>query len=94
MGGPVGNGNVHAGEEEKCKTTKELFPVLSYRFKPHQNCTIMSLQCKNLQRKGNESKHEWMSRMYRNVAECEYREYDRLLTEQLLYGLNDEGMTY
>ena len=45
-------------ENEKCKTTKELFSVLSNRFKPHHNHIILSLQYQNLYRKGNESAQE------------------------------------
>ena len=34
-----------------------------------------------------------MGRLQTKVAECEYREYDRLLTEKFIGGHNDEGMT-
>ena len=33
-----------------------------------------------------------MGRLQTKVAECEYREYDRLLIEQFIDRLNDEGM--
>ena len=31
-------------------------------------------------------------RLWTKAAECEYKQYDRLLTEQFIGGLNDEGM--
>ena len=34
-----------------------------------------------------------MGRLWTEVAEYEYREYDGLLTEQFIDWLNDEGMT-
>ena len=34
-----------------------------------------------------------MGRLQEKVAECKYREYDRLLTEQFIGDINDKGMT-
>ena len=34
-----------------------------------------------------------MGRFQTKAAECEYKEYDRLLTEQFIKGLDDEGIT-
>ena len=34
-----------------------------------------------------------MGRLSTKEAKCEYREYDRLLTEQFISVLSDEGMT-
>ena len=33
-----------------------------------------------------------MCRLKTKAAECQYKEYNRLLTEQLLKGLHDDGM--
>ena len=33
-----------------------------------------------------------MGRLQTKVAECEYKEYDMLLTEQLMGGLDEEAM--
>ena len=32
-----------------------------------------------------------MGRLWTNVADCNYKEYGRLLTEQFIHGLDDEG---
>ena len=34
-----------------------------------------------------------MGRLQTNAAECEYKEHNRLLTEQFMGNLNDVGMT-
>ena len=33
-----------------------------------------------------------MGRLWTKAAECEYKEYDRLLTQYFIGGLNDEDM--
>ena len=40
-----------------------------------------------------ESAQELMCRLQTKVAECEYSEYDRCLTELCVGGLNDKGRT-
>ena len=62
-------------------------------MKPCHNHIIISLQYQKLQRKSNESSHEWKGRLQTKAADCEYKEYCRLLTEQFIGALNDEGMT-
>ena len=54
---------------------------------------MISLLYQKLQRKSIESAQEWMGRLQTKGAKCEYKEYGSLLTEQLLGGLNNEGMT-
>ena len=34
-----------------------------------------------------------MGRLWPKAVECEYRDYNRLPTEQFIGGLNDKGMT-
>ena len=34
-----------------------------------------------------------MDRLKTKAAECQYKEYDRLLTDQVISGLNNEAMT-
>ena len=53
------------------------------------NCNITAQY--KLHRKSIESSQEWMGRLQTKAAECEYKEYHRLLTEQFKDGLNDEG---
>ena len=43
--------------------------------------------------KSNKLAQEWKGRLWTKVAECKYRGYDRLLTEQFIGGINNEGMT-
>ena len=69
---------------------KELFIVLCSNFKPWYNRIVISLQYQNLHRKSNESAQEYMVRFRTKVAKCPYIEYDRLLTEQFISGLNDD----
>ena len=45
-----------------------------------------------LHRKNSVAAQEWMGRLWTEEVECEYKEYDRLLTEQFISGLNDKGM--
>ena len=79
-------------KKEKCRTTKGLFSVFSNKFKSWKNKIVISLQYHELHRKSNESDQEWMGRLWTRAAECEYKEYDRLLIKQFRGGLNDEGM--
>ena len=49
------------------------------------------LQYGRLHRKNNESALGLRSRLRTKAAECQYKEYDKLLTEQFISGLNDDG---
>ena len=42
--------------------------------------------------KNNESTQEWVCRLRTKAVECQHKEYDRLLTEQLTSGLNNDGI--
>ena len=79
-------------QKDKCRATRDLFSVLSKNFKPQHNRIIISLQCYMLHRKSNESTKEWMGRLQRKEEEYEYEEYNRLLKEQMIGGVNDEGI--
>ena len=76
----------------KYRTTKGLFSFLSNKFKLQHNRFVMSLQYHKSHRECNASAKEWMGRQWTKAAECEYKEYYRLLTEQFIGRLNDEGM--
>ena len=80
-------------ENEKCKTKKGLFSVLSNRIKPQHNFIMLAPQYQKLHGKCNESAREWMDRPPTKVAECEYRDPDRLLMEQFIGMLNDYSLT-
>ena len=62
--------------------------MLATKFKPHFNETIKSLQFRKLYRLEGESAEEWMGRLWIAVVECDYKEVDRQLKEQLIHGLN------
>ena len=47
---------------------------------------IISLQYHKLQRENNESAKEWMGSLRTKAAECQCKEYERLLTEQFIRG--------
>ena len=66
--------------------------MLCSKFKPKHKRIVISLQDYNLYRKNNESAQEWMDRLRNKAAECQYTEYDRLLTEQFISRLHYNGM--
>ena len=67
--------------------------MLSNRFKPHLDHTILSFQYQKLHRKSNGTAQGWIGRLQTKVTECEYRDPNRLLPEQFICGLNDDDMT-
>ena len=67
-----------------------LFTVSCSMFKPWHNRIIMSLQYNRLHRKSNAQ--EWMGSLRMWVVRCQYNEYDRLLTQLFISGLNNDGM--
>ena len=50
---------------------------------------VLSLQNCKLNRNNHESAEEWMGRFHTKITDCEYREYDRRLTEQFIHVLDD-----
>ena len=54
---------------------------------------MCALQYQKLCRESNESAQEWIGRLQTKVPKCRYKDPDRLLTEQFIGGLNDDGMT-
>ena len=79
-------------EKEKWKTMKGLSEVLCSNFKPWCNSIVISLQFHKLHKKDNECMQEWMGSLRTKAEECPYKGYDRILTEQLMNKLNDDGM--
>ena len=70
-------------EKVKCKTSYGLFEVLSDKFEPQHNETILSFQhCKNDERE-NENVEEWMGCLTINANECGYTANDRSMKEQV-----------
>ena len=69
---------------------RRLFKTVNRKFKPQYNETVKSLQFCKLIRQSNESAEEWMGRLRTAVVKCNYKEIDRQLKEQFMYGLNDE----
>ena len=66
--------------------------MLNRKFKPQYNETIKSLKFHKLIRQSNESMEEWMDRLRTAVIEYNYKEIDRQVKEQFIYGLIDEEM--
>ena len=66
--------------------------MLHRKFKPQHNRFVILLQYHKLHRKDNKCVQEWMGRLRTRAAECQYKEYNRLVTEQFINGLNDNGM--
>ena len=60
-------------------------------FKPQYNRTISLQDCK-LHRKSDEYEREWMGTLWTKAVECEYKEYNRLLTEHSISRINDDGI--
>ena len=71
---------------------RAFFTVLHSKFKLWHNRIIPSLQYHRLHKKDNEMAQKWMGRLRLEATECKYKEYDALLTEQSINGLNDNGM--
>ena len=79
-------------EKEKCRTAKGLFTVLCRMFKPWHNRIIISLQYCMLHKRNNEFVQKRIGRLSTKTVECQYKEYNMLLTEQFICGLNEDGM--
>ena len=73
-------------EKEACNMLDGLFDMLAIKFKPQYNETIKSLQFRKLYQLDNESVEEWMGRLHVAAVECNYREVDRQLKENLFMG--------
>ena len=63
-----------------------------FKFKLQHNRIVISLQYHKLHRKENECAQEWVGRLRTEAAEYQYKECDRLLTEQFINSINDEEM--
>ena len=72
---------------------KGLFSVVSSKFKPCYNQIVIPLQYLKLQRKAVNLPRSGWADCEQKAAKWEYREDDRLLTEQFIDGLNQKGMT-
>ena len=69
-----------------------LFEVLSKKFKPQHNETILLLQYWKLIREQSENAGEWMDCLRLKENECKYRAKDRKLKEQFINGKNNNKM--
>ena len=92
-GGLDAHGNIYTRRKGKMQNHKGT--VLSTKEKiqatpqPHHTCTTNQKLC----RKSNKSTQEWMGRLQTKVSECKYRDPDRLLREQFIGSVKDDGMT-
>ena len=66
-------------EKEKCITAKELFSMLSSKFRPHHNRILLLLYYLKLKRNSYESAEEWMGRLQTKASDCDCSDYDRRL---------------
>ena len=66
--------------------------MFNNKFKPQYNETIKSLQFHKLMRQANESTEKWIGRIRVAAIKCNYKELDRQLREQFIYGINDSDM--
>ena len=79
--------------------SKNISTVKDTREKPiiiqaeeEDNQTVKSLWFCNLKKCKDENVEEWMKRVRSEAEECEYQEQDRWIKEQLICGLDDDGM--
>ena len=79
-------------EQEACKTVENLFETLNNKLRLQHYETILSLQYFKINTCNNENAEEWMGRLYLMTVACKYKVMNRCLKEQLIYGLNDDGM--
>ena len=70
--------------KEKCKTVKGLFLILSSKFKLQHSSTKSQMKKK-------ETARDWMDRLWTKAADCDCKEYNSLLTEQFMNGLDDRA---
>ena len=64
--------------------------MLKEKFRPEDNEMIMSLQYLKFHNKDNESAQEWMGRFHIKATKCNYKEHNRRLKEQFIYGIYDD----
>ena len=83
--------NFHTEEKEKSKIAKGLFIIMCSKFNLWHNRIITSLKYYKLHQKNNESTQDCMDGIRTKAAECQYKEYGRLLTEQFINGLKMMG---
>ena len=77
-------------KQEAYNNEKVLFDMVNRKLKMQYDETIKSLQFCKLIRQSDESAEEWISILRTAVVDCNYKEIDRQLKEQFIYGLNDE----
>ena len=78
-------------EQGRCKTSVVLFGVLSEKFKPWHNETLLPLQYCKLIRQESVNAEEWMDCLKIRANECEYKE-KRIIKEQFINGINEDVM--
>ena len=61
-------------EQETCSREEGLFDMLNNNYWPQHIEFIKSLQYCKLSRKSSENAEEWMGRLRKAVAECNYKE--------------------
>ena len=79
-------------KKDKCNTLEGLFEILTKKFRPQFNETIKSSQFCKLSRQNGENAEEWKGRLWLSAIECNYKELNRQLKEQFIYGINDTDM--
>ena len=79
-------------EKEKCRTVRGLFLIVKSKFKPRHNRSVISLQYQKLNRWAKSLPRNGQAGNKQRWQESEYKEYNRLLTEQFLNGPDNEGM--
>ena len=67
-------------EKDMCSTLEGLFQILTNKFRPHFNETIISLQLCKLSRQDGENVEECMGRLQISAIECNYPELDKIKT--------------
>ena len=80
------------GEKQACGTLQGLIDTLAEKFRPQYNEIIKSLQFRKLCRSEGKNPEEWMGRLHIVAVECNYKEIDCQLKEQLIHGLNGKTM--
>ena len=79
-------------EKQACGTLQGLIDTLAKKFRPQYNEMIKSLQFRQLCIHEGENAKEWMGRLQVVVVECNYKEIDYQLKEQLIHELKDKMM--
>ena len=72
-------------EKVACKSATGLFNVLREKYRLQHNEMILPLpQYYKLDRTENETAQEWLSRLCVKAAECNYKQHDKWLKNNLL----------